>query len=641
MSIRNFAGCSVCAIALLSAPSVTAQQSDDNVVRNATDAFGLRVGTESIGLYDAGNVRGFSPDSAGNVRLQGLFISQQGSLSDRVVDATSIRVGLNTVGLLFPAPSGIADLSLRDPDRTGAEMRVGIDPRTSPFMELDTAYVATDGRFKLSAGVSARPDSNGAFGGDQRSWSAGFVPRWQVTEDVTVTAFADWDQMHDSEVVPNYLPDGPYLPPRVDRDVDHTLPWADWAFESENQGVIVDAGLMDGLTARAGLFRSVHRLPYDAFALLSVDQDRQGRMLHVLLPATRYAAWSGEASVAYEWVDGQTRQTISLAGRGLSKRSRKGGDVEVDYGPWAMDRRPDVVEPVLVFDQPQDRNEVKQHTLGLAYNLSWDGRLDLGAGVQKADYTKIARPGTGGEARGGSKPWLYNAVAAWRFENGIIAYASYSKGLEESGSAPITAVNRNAVLPAVKTTQREAGVRTAVGPLTLTSSVFDVRRPYDGVDAAGRYGFLGEVRHRGVEASLSGEPVEGLSVVLGAVLLDPEVRGDEVERGLIGRRPVGQSRLQWQASVDYAPGIVDGLSVDMTVDHSAKTTARGDNLADAPAYTLVDAGLRQEFGLWGQEASLRAQVQNLFDAQGFFVEGDGEYEPMVGRAWRLSLTVRM
>ncbi|MBJ7418461.1 MAG: hypothetical protein JHC88_23920, partial [Niveispirillum sp.] len=154
MSTRNFAGCSVCALTLLSALPVTAQQSDDNVVRNATDAFGLRVGTESIGLYDAGNVRGFSPDSAGNVRLAGLFISQQGSLSDRVVDATSIRVGLNTVGLLFPAPSGIADLSLRDPDRTGAEMRVGIDPRTSPFMELDTAYVAADGRFKLSAGVA-------------------------------------------------------------------------------------------------------------------------------------------------------------------------------------------------------------------------------------------------------------------------------------------------------------------------------------------------------------------------------------------------------------------------------------------------------------------------------------------------------
>lgn len=628
-------------VALLACVPVAAKAAgDDNVVRNAVDAFGLRVGTESIGLYDAGNVRGFSPDSAGNVRLEGLYISQQGELSDRVVATSSIRVGLNTVGLLFPAPSGIADLSLRDPERTGAELTLGIDPFRSPYMELDTGYVSADGAFSLAAGVAAHPDENGGFGGDQRAWSAGLVPRWRLGEDVDLTVFADWDQMHDSEVVPSYLPTGPFLPPRVDRGVDHSLPWADWAYETENQGLILDAGLGDGLVARAGLFRSVQRLPYDAFALMAVDQDRQGEMLHVLLPATRYAALSGEASLSYQWLDATTGHTLSLAGRGLSKKSRKGGDVEIDYGAWPLDGRPPVTRPQPVFDMPQDRNQVTQYTLGLAYNLSWDGRLDLGAGIQKADYAKTTRPGTGGRARGSSAPWLYNAVAAWRFDNGLVTYASYSRGLEESGSAPITAVNRNTVLPAVRTTQRELGVRAALGPLVLTSSAFDVRRPYDGVDTASVYGFLGEVRHRGVEASLSGAPLEALSVVLGAVLLDPVVSGPEVRDGLIGRRPVGQTKLQWQASLDYAPAFLDGLSVDLTIDHRARTTARGDNLADAPAYTMVDLGLRRDLTLWGREVGLRAQVQNLFDTYGLDVNGDGEYEPMTGRAWRMAATTR-
>lgn len=626
---------------LICAPMAVAQDAGgDNVVRNATDAFGLRVGTESIGLYDAGNVRGFSPDSAGNVRLEGLYISQQGALSDRVVEATSIRVGLNTVGLLFPAPSGIADLSLRKPEETGAELVLGIDPYLSPYMQLDTGYAADDGRFSLAAGVAAHPDQNGAFGGDQHSWSAGFVPRWQVTEAVTLTAYADWDRMKDGEVVPSYLPDGPYLPPRIDRDVDHSLSWADWAYEVENQGVILDAALADGLVARAGLFRSVQRLPYDAFALLSVTPARGGEMLHVLLPATRYAALSGEASLAYQWLSGRAGHTVSLVGRGLSKNSRKGGDVEVDHGDWPMDRPPMAIRPGITFDQPQDRDRVRQYTLGLAYNLSWEGRLDVGAGVQRADYSKTTRPGAGGGARGSSAPWLYNAVAAWRFDNGLVTYASYSRGLEESGSAPITALNRNSVLPAVRTTQRELGLRLGLGPLTLTSSAFDVRRPYDGVDGAGVYGFLGTVRHRGVEASLSGMVLPGLSLVLGAVLLDPVVSGAEVRNGLIGRRPVGQSKLQWQGSVDYAPDFLDGLSVDLTLDHRARTTARGDNLADAPSYTLADLGVRREITLWDQPVSVRAQVQNLFNAYGLHVEGDGEYEPLTGRAWRLAATMR-
>ena len=41
---------------------------DTNVVSTADDAFGITLGPESLGLYNAGNVRGFSPLTAGNVR---------------------------------------------------------------------------------------------------------------------------------------------------------------------------------------------------------------------------------------------------------------------------------------------------------------------------------------------------------------------------------------------------------------------------------------------------------------------------------------------------------------------------------------------------------------------------------------------
>ena len=46
-----------------------AGRSDDNAVRQAEDAFGTSVGRESIGLYNAGSVRGFSPIAAGNARM--------------------------------------------------------------------------------------------------------------------------------------------------------------------------------------------------------------------------------------------------------------------------------------------------------------------------------------------------------------------------------------------------------------------------------------------------------------------------------------------------------------------------------------------------------------------------------------------
>ncbi|MEM9316643.1 MAG: hypothetical protein AAGA95_18690, partial [Pseudomonadota bacterium] len=60
------------------------------MVRAADDAFGASVGEEQIGLYSSGNVRGFSPTSAGNIRLEGLFIDRQAGFSWRLVSGSSI-----------------------------------------------------------------------------------------------------------------------------------------------------------------------------------------------------------------------------------------------------------------------------------------------------------------------------------------------------------------------------------------------------------------------------------------------------------------------------------------------------------------------------------------------------------------------
>lgn len=153
---------------LLMAPDAVAQPAG-NVVKQAADAFGLRIGPEAIGLYSEDQVRGFSPDTAGNIRLAGLFFRPAGSLTDRAVGSTTIRVGLNSVGQLFPAPSGIADLALRDPGQaTGLHAAVGLGTYLSPYLELDGDLAATDGVWTLAAGIGAYPDESGARGnGDQ------------------------------------------------------------------------------------------------------------------------------------------------------------------------------------------------------------------------------------------------------------------------------------------------------------------------------------------------------------------------------------------------------------------------------------------------------------------------------------------
>src|SRR3954471_19745612 len=90
-----------------------AQRAGENAVTSADDAFGTSVGNESIGLYSADEVRGFSPGAAGNIRMDGLYLGGLFVGNPRLLAGTAVRVGLTAQGYPFPAPTGIVELSLR------------------------------------------------------------------------------------------------------------------------------------------------------------------------------------------------------------------------------------------------------------------------------------------------------------------------------------------------------------------------------------------------------------------------------------------------------------------------------------------------------------------------------------------------
>lgn len=625
---------------MLASSTALAQGTGGNVVRQATDAFGLRIGTETIGLYNQNSVRGFNPAVANNLRLNGLYLRRTGQLTDRVVDSTTIQVGLNTVGQLFPAPSGIADFRLRPmAERDTVRVATGFNPYVSPFVEVDANLVSQDRRWGLVAGLAAVGDNNHARGGDNVIVNAGLIPRWAPNERVTLTGYFDIENSHDREVPSTLRPAGAYLPPRADPRTFHGQEWADHNHADRNMGLLVDVDPEGGWQFRAGLFDSRHVSRKFAFgAVRNVRPDGMGDLFFLLSPGQRFEAVSGDVQATYAWEMDELRQSLTLVARGHRFDSVTGGEVEVPLGPWSIFQPRPIAEPAVTFTNPPDLTRVDQTMAGLSWRLQWGGRLDLKVGAQKANYEKTVRPGRGGIDTSGARPWLYNAIGAWRFSPELVAYASYSRGLEETGSAPFAATNRGEVLPAAETTQRELGLRTALGPLTLTSSFFDIRRPQPGFQLDGSFGLIGTVTHRGIEASLSGRPVEELSVVVGGILMDPVVDGPDVRAGLRGKRPVAQSKAQAQANLDYSLPFLERTSVDLAVNYRSAVTARGDNLVDVPPYTFVDVGARHSFSLFGREATLRFQVTNVFDAHGYVVFSANEYIARNARTWRLRLS---
>src|SRR4028119_275433 len=96
---------------------------------------------------------------------------------------------------------------------------------------------------------------------------------------------------------------------------------------------------------------------------------------------------------------------------------------------------------------PPSRDEVRQIPGGIGYELRWPRVAELSLGLQRTDYEKNSfipgRPTLTTE----DSPWLYNGTLAIHLTDRLVAYAGYTRGLEESGPAPSPPAHRDEAPP--------------------------------------------------------------------------------------------------------------------------------------------------------------------------------------------------
>ena len=619
--------------------AATGSRSAENAVRQAGDAFGTSIGREVSGLYSRERVRGFSPVAAGNVRIDGLFFDPIITPSSRLVRATTIRVGPSALGSPFPAPTGIVDLGLRRPgSEAAASLLIGYNTWHTPTAEFDASLPVSS---TLSIGFGAGMVLENGFNKTRdHSMEGAFIAQWKPSANFSLLPFINVRETTIDDHGPNTVPQGNFLPPRLPRR-QFFGPW--WSRGGDTEliaGGIGDWTISDAWQLQAGLFRS-QRVVRGQFANLVrlSSPDGTGTQRIIGDPSLYSASTSGEVRLTRRIADGPRRHQIHATLRGRQAYRRFGGSDVVDLGIVnILGRAPDVPPPILNFGPQQDDN-VQQWTGGIAYEGRWAGVGEVSVGVQKSTYKKrIGFPGaiTGIDA----SPWLYNVTAAVQIADGIALYGGAVTGLEESGVAPNFAANRNEALPAVQTSQIDAGVRLDLGGgMRMVAGVFEVSKPYFNLDANGRFDVLGDVINRGIEASIAGPITPELSVVMGAVLLRPQVTGDAVTRGLVGRLPVGAISERVEFSADWQPGFAPGVSLDMRLSYRSPEVATVNNLVFVPTRTLIDLGGRYRFKLAGNAAVLRVQATNLFSQQGFELRGANAYTVLPGRVTQAYLTV--
>jgi iron complex outermembrane receptor protein len=393
----------------------------------------------------------------GNIRLEGLYIDGPPVFSGRLVSGSTLRVGIAAQGYPFPAPTGIADYTLRGVGRRG----VSVNARGRPFgtrsLSLDTQQPLLDGRLGFAGGVATGRFEAAPGAVDEQS-AAGGVLHWRASERLLIQPFFAVFDLPSLRSTPQVFTDGSVgaaavaraqLQPRLGQE--HSLPAAvrDYRDDSGDRRLDGEGGIVPG-RQRAGA--AAHRL------LTNVQPDGS---------ADRFVA------AGRNQIFGSTSERCGPHGAG---RKGRGGTPSTSrfgaapptapmaaacwrrWGGEPVRGRLDLPEPVFAFG-PQSQDEVRQTTIGVAYNGAWAGRGELRLGLQKADYQKTRRARDGRRwcrptIRGCTTPALAATITSR-----LSAYAGYTVGLEESPVAPANAVNRNEAPPALRTSQRDAGIR--------------------------------------------------------------------------------------------------------------------------------------------------------------------------------------
>lgn len=630
-----------CVVVAAPNPAV-AQRASDNAVTAAEDAFGTSIGNESIGLYSATSVRGFSPVSAGNVRLDGVYLDRQGSFSQRLISGSTIRVGLAAQGYPFPAPTGIVDYHLRPiGDRALMSVVAGSFGYGSRSLELD-GQLPIGHRLGLAGGVSISHDEY-YDGADATYIEAAIMPRWRPSGAIEIIPFWSTKVGKDEEVTPTIITGGSYLPPHAPLRYYFGQSWAAKDTQSVNTGVIFKSRIGDNWAVTGGVFRSTYNTGQN-YAQDFLETTPEGRTVGEVTadPGQRYASTSGELRVSRSFSDGPRLHTVHVSVRARSVDSRYGGEADpISLGPLQLGQARHIPYPGRFTFGKLTTDHVRQTTIGVAYEGRWKNVGELSLGVQRADYSKtIDLPGTPLDTRTRERPWLLSASGAVYLSSALALYGSYTRGLEESGLAPNSAANRNQALPAIRTRQADAGIRWAIMPnMTLVAGVFDVRKPYFNTDEHNVFTTLGDVRHRGIELSLAGNPTPNLNLVAGAVLMEPRVTGPAVDLGRVGRRPLGQPSTILRGNANYSLPFLPGLSLDAALSYDGRRPSSRDNLVSLDSYALLDIGARYQFKLGKSPATLRLQMQNVSNSYTYEILGSNTYALMDKRRFNAFLAV--
>lgn len=391
---------------------------------------------------------------------------------------------------------------------------------------------------------------------------------------------------------------------------------------------------------RGGVFSSeLDRSTHYVVNYRSVQANGTGTLSVLKYPSHRTLSYSGEVRATGVYTTGQLRHTIDLAVRGRDVTRTFGGGTSVSFGTYKIGENNPQPYPRYSYGV-RDKDVVKQYTPGMSYGLQWANVGEASVGLQRSYYDRsFGKLGaTPNSTR--SEPWLLNATLAYYVSRDFVVYGSYARGIEEFGTAPDGTVNAGEPLQARVTSQVDAGIRYTIMPgLNLMVGAFEIQKPYYDRDVANLYTVVGDLRHTGMEFSLTGKPIPSVTLVAGAVYIKGKIAGLPVDNRTIGDTEPGLPPLTVRLNMQYAPQWMRGVIAEFQLNSETGSYANRTNTFKVPTLTTFGLGARYPFSVGGTRLAVRLFVDNVFNVWSWTVDGNsGRFAPNAHRNYMIRLS---
>ena len=200
-------------------------------------------------------------------------------------------------------------------------------------------------------------------------------------------------------------------------------------------------------------------------------------------------------------------------------------------------------------------------------------------------------------------------------------YASYAKGISDGSQAPWSAygnLDKGIVGNAFETsaprrsTQYELGLKQQWQTLLFTAALFDLKQDHQYTNLDNYYVTDGEQHNLGLELGMQGQITQNIDMTSTLALIRSRLKDVEVDE-YKGHQTQNVPMVRFASHVSYQMPQVEGLRLLAGIQYSSSKYANKSGTVKVSGYTVFDAGAAYNFRAYGNENTVRFNVDNVFN----------------------------